>query len=397
MKNSFTLSLPDILQCRQLLASIVKECQTFPKPGGPQTQQPPPNQPGPKQAPTPVTNEPNSQKPGPGVPKPVQRPGSRGFQPPAAPTSTHAPFQFGAASPDGRPQYVAPPAVTRENLQMPPTKKIKTGQQTSSPAVPGSQTASPQTKVTSPDLKKHEPKPVSKAPAFQCTVADCEAGAPTFPTDALRKKHMEDFHVAPFQNAEKFLEQSLYEAFDDVIEVNTDGPAEKRGEALAKQEENGPAAQPARAEDKASATPKVGPGQAVVELQPPRMADNVGGTIDPQNLLTPLVPDMSVMMPGVNLRDLNHYRSITPPEDTPESSKDSGVSEPNSDIGDTSVLDIEMSFQPFDDNMFDSLTFGNESLQPELITDDMLVNYDDPSFNKMQPLGDMSKLWTFNC
>lgn len=279
---------------------------------------------------------------------------------------------------------------------MPPTKKIKTGQQTSSPAVPGSQNASPQTKVTSPELKKHEPKPVPKAPTFQCTVADCEAGAPTFPTDALRKKHMEDFHVLPFQNAEKFLEKSLYEAFDDVIQVNTDAAPEKPGEASTKQQENAPAAQPVKAEEKAGATPKVAPGQPAVELQQSQMADNLGGTINPQNLLAPLVPDMGMMIPGI-MHDLGHYRSTTPPEDTPESSKDSGVSDPNSDIPETGALDIEVSFQPFDDTMFDNLNFGNENFQPETITDDMLVNYDDPSFNKMQPLGDMSELWTFNC
>lgn len=280
---------------------------------------------------------------------------------------------------------------------MPPTKKIKTGQQTSSPAVPGSQNASPQTKVTSPELKKHEPKAVPKAPTFQCTVADCEAGAPSFPTDALRKKHMEEFHTLPFQNPEKFLEQSLFEAFDDVIPVNTDAAPEKSTVVSTKQEESAPGVQSVKQEDKAGATPKVAPGQPAVELQQQSsMADSVGGTIDPQNLLAPLVPDIGVMVPGI-IHDLSFYRSTTPPEDTPESSKDSGVSDPNSDIPEASALDIEMSFQPFDDTMFESLNFGNEPLQPETITDDMLVNYDDPSFNKMQPLGDMSELWTFNC
>lgn len=280
---------------------------------------------------------------------------------------------------------------------MPPTKKIKTGQQTSSPAVPGSQNASPQTKVTSPELKKHEPKAAPKAPAFPCTVADCEAGAPTFPTEALRKKHMDEFHVVPFQNPEKFLEQSLFEAFEDEIQVKTDAAPEMSHEASAKQQDVTPAAQRAKPDDKAAATPKVAPGQLTVELpQQPQMADNLGGTIDPQNLLAPLVPDIGVMIPGV-INDLSLYRSTTPPEDTPESSKDSGVSDPNSDIPEAGALDIEMSFQPFDDTMFDSLNFGSESLQPETITDDMLVNYDDPSFSKMQPLGDMSELWTFNC
>lgn len=395
MKNKFTLSAQDILNYRQLLGSILKECQLFNNKSG--SQQPPQqNQPGPKQAPTQVANDANSQKQATGATKAGQRPGSRGFQPPAAPTSTHAPFQFGANSPDGRPQYVAPPAVTRENLQMPPTKKIKTGQQTSSPAVPGSQTASPQTKITSPELKKHEPKAVPKAPAFPCTMADCELGAPTFPTEALRKKHMEEFHVQPFQDAEKFLEQSLFVALDDVIEISTDNAPENSREASTKQLENAPTSQPAKLEDKAGATPKVAHGQPAVELQQSQTADNLGGTIDPQNLLAPLVPDMGIMIPGV-INDLSLYRSTTPPEDTPESSKDSGVSDPNSDIPETGALDIEMSFQPFDDTMFDTLNFGNESFQPETITDDMLVNYDDPSFNKMQPLGDMSELWTFNC
>lgn len=392
------LSAQDIGNCKQLLGSILREVQHFHgKPGGQQSQQPQPNQPGPQPAPTQGPNDPNAQKPTPGANKVAQRPASRGFQPPAAPTSAHASFQFGAASPDGRPQYVAPPAVTRENLQMPPTKKIKTGQQTSSPAVPGSQNASPQTKVTSPELKKHEPKAVPKPPTFQCTVADCEAGAPTFPTDVLRKKHMDEFHIKPFQDAEKFLEESLFEAFDDVIEVKVETAPGNSLDAPTKPQENIPAAPAVKSDDKAGATPKITVGQPAIDPQQLQMTENIGGTIDPQNLLAPLVPDLSSMIPGVIPADLTAYRSTTPPEDTPESSKDSGVSDPNSDIPETGALDIEMSFQPFPDTMLENFHFGNEAYQPETITDDMLVNYDDPTFDKMHPLGDMSDLWALNC
>lgn len=394
MKNKFTLSGQDLLNCRQLLGSILKEYQQFNARAQQQSQQ---NQPGSKPTPAAATNEPNLPKQSPVTNKLPQRPSSRGFQPPTAPTTTHAPFQFGAASPDGRAHYVAPPAVTRDNLQIPPNKKIKTGQATSSPAV-SSQTASPQTKVTSPELKKHEPKAAPKLPTFPCTAPDCEAGTPTFPTEALRKKHMEDFHVLPYQNAEQFLEQSLLEGFDEMTHVKAESATPMSREASVKQSAvpGVPAAPAAKADDKSTGVPKSTIGQPTAELQQPQTTDGLSGTIDPQNLLAPVIPDLSSLVGGV-IHDISLYRSTTPPEDTPESSKDSGASEPNSDIPEAGSLDIEMSFQPFDDTMFESLNFGNDSWPTETITDDMLVNYDDPSFNKMQPLGDMSDLWGFNC
>lgn len=70
-------------------------------------------------------------------------------------------------------------------------------------------------------------------------------------------------------------------------------------------------------------------------------------TIDPSSLFVGFTSMDTAT--GV-IADINTYRSLTP-HDTPESSKDSGASEPNSDISEGMNLDIDMSYQAFDDGL----------------------------------------------
>jgi hypothetical protein len=80
--------------------------------------------------------------------------------------------------------------------------------------------------------------------------------------------------------------------------------------------------------------------------------------------------------------DFGTYRSLTP-NDTPESSKDSGVSEATSDIAETAALDIDLQVQPLDgDLLFDMTNFNMENFEsPDM---DMFTNE-----SMMFPLEDM--------
>ena len=104
-----------------------------------------------------------------------QRSNSRTSHTPAAPTSTHAPFQIGATSPHGAPSYIGKTTVTQDNLHLPPARKKQ--KQTAGPGqgTPGS-TSSPQvTKAASPELKRQPAE--SKAhlkPSLCCSEPECD-------------------------------------------------------------------------------------------------------------------------------------------------------------------------------------------------------------------------------
>lgn len=390
MKTRFTIAPAEVQQCKAILASVFQEMKQPPKPADQQQQQQQ-NQQTSSSAQAQQPGDANAAKPTQVQNKLPQRPNSRGVQPPAAPTSSQPPFSFGAKSPDGKPVWVGPAQLTQEKLQIPQTKRRKTGPQTSSPAG-NSQTASPQTtKAASPELKKSEPKAAPKQPTFPCTVADCEMGAPTFESDALRKKHMEEFHVLPFQNPQQFLEQIELEIGEQPNQVKVEGFPMSREASMKRQGSiSGAQAQPAaKPSDGAKPSDNSTPGLAGAEAPQQQLLDDfglVGGTIDPQSLFAPAF-SFDPAFGGV-ISNPSIYRSTTPNEDTPESSKDSGASEPNSDINETSALDIDINFAEYDDGMLMNLNFGGDA-DPnfETITDDMLVDME--SAKPFQPL-DMS-------
>lgn len=341
LKDRLTISPQDVTNLGQFVTGIYADLRN-----GQQMQQQNQAAPKPTQAPQPQPIEAIATKQPPtGVQvhnKLPQRPNSRGVPPPAAPTSTQPPFPFGGASPDGKPVYAAAtPQVTQDNLQL-PRKKIKTGVQTSSPAG-GSQTASPQTKALSPDLRKQqEPKAAPPKPTFPCTAPDCEMGGPVFSSDALRKKHSEEFHMQPFLDPTQFLEQSITEVFDHVDQPRANAAPPQVSAA------GGPAAQNMKPDDRAAAASK-GPDNNVPagDLQQSTVVENNGlayGTIDPQSLFAPTF-NFDPIAGGV-ISNTSLYRSATPNEDTPESSKDSGASEPNSDIAESGSLDIDIDLGP---------------------------------------------------
>lgn len=384
LKDQFTLSAQELMSCGNFLGVMLKELK---QPGkvAEQQQQTQQAQMATKTASVPQPSEAHPFKQAQhSSNKLPQRPNSRGIQPPAAPTSTQPPFQIGAASPDGKPQWVAPSQVTQDSLQM-PRKRVKTGLQTSSPAST-SQTASPQTKTRSPELRKQEPKAAPK-PTFPCTFIDCEMGAPIFASEALRKKHHEEFHVVPFQDPDKFLVDSCMELLEHAKQAKPDSATPMSRDPSMKAQgstSGGSAAQDSKPADSTGAVTSKLSGNiatvsAAVESQQAQADDFLGmsnGTIDPQSLFNPAM-SFDPLAGGV-IRNSILYRSTTPIEDTPESSKDSGASEPNSDIPEAGSLDIEMNFLPYDEMSMlldPNYDYGSGmDLSMETITDDMLVD-----------------------
>lgn len=391
MRDRITITPAEFQQCKAFVGGIFQQMATK----SADQQQP---QPTPRPAAAPQPNEANNAKLAQGQNKLPQRPNSRGVQPPAAPTSSQPPFSFGAQSPDGKPVWAAPAQVTQEKLQIPQTKRRKTGPQTSSPAGT-SQNASPQTmKATSPELKKQEPKAVPKQPTFPCTEPGCEMGGPTFDSDALRKKHIEEFHVVPFQDPIKYLQQIESEIEEHRNQGGAEGEMPTSHEGSTKQQggvAGAPATQGTKPNDNnAAGGPKPAGNDMIVqvamELPQQQIADDFAlgsGTIDPQNLFAPAF-SFTPAYGGV-ISNPNIYRSATPNEDTPESSKDSGASEPNSDINEASYLDIDINFTEYDDGgMLNGLNFGVGDMHNfEVISEDMLVDINKPK--SFQPL-DMS-------
>jgi hypothetical protein len=98
-----------------------------------------------------------------------------------------------------------------------------------------------------------------------------------------------------------------------------------------------------------------------------------GCTIDPQALLANLGFENG--LPNI-VSDANLYRSLTP-KDTPESSKDSGSSEPNSDISEGAALEIDMNWQTIDTDLL--LDLNNASLGGDFTSLDPMLLLDPPS------------------
>lgn len=410
LKDKLTMSLPEVLQSRQLIESLVKDLSSNtgrpPQLGGPAADQEPPqqNQTGPKPAPTPL-NEANLAKQTQALNKMHQRSNSRGGQPPAAPTSAQPPFQLGAASPDGKPIWAAPPSLTQDNLQIPAARKrVKPNPQTSSPVV-SSQIASPQTKNASPELKRQEPKAAPNKPAFMCMEPGCELAGSGFPTEEARKQHHQEVHVLPYHNPQQFLEQSLAAAFGlndhglPKMESKPETATPMSREASMRQGSapGGPVSQAASTDEKtgtgtSKAADKNTPGQSATLPQQAQVTVDpmANTTIDPQSLMAPIFNNFDSSAGGV-ISDMSLYRSTTPNEDTPNSSasKESGVSEANSDIPETANLEIDMNWANLDGSTLvngmaafgmdmDLNSFGAMADDDMHITEDMLADLDKP-------------------
>ena len=368
------------------------------------------------------------------APKAAQpnRPAGRSGQPPAAPTSTQPPFMFGGqASPTGTPTYFGKPDVTVNNLKAPPPprKKVKRDSELPSPSLsqaPGAN-PSPQPKVPSPDVKRatapEQPKPQPKS--FPCPDPECEYRTSGFPTEDAYNAHQLEEHKKPREDPLKFFHDCMdfYVAQDNdnkptagvsaqdaahAAAIPMNASRSRQGQTPGSRPESAatPMSRDASMRRQGSAAGGKGlegmgtPGKSGVVAKPggtPKLGKqdfdaSVGvmedpwanSTIDPQSLFSGFGMDSTS---SHTLLDINLYRSSTP-NDTPESSKDSGASEPNSDISEGMNLDIDLNWQSTDADVLLDLNNismeGYDSLDGDLIGDAFQFSLDDanPDFSK---------------
>lgn len=285
-------------------------------------------------------------------------------QPPPAPTTTQPPSQlFGVKnSPDGHPQYYGESQVTHETLKLPASrKKAKQGGQVSPPAA---QFSSPHIKAPSPVTSRKPDPTKAPPPTFKCPEQGCEMN---LASEESLNAHRQEEHIKPFEDPTGFLQENLAAA----LGLDAQGKAKSSGkqeQATSMSMTLSRQGQMPMVKSELTATPMsrdasmrrsgsgagATPSMAVVE-------DSwVGTTIDPQSLFAGLPSALDSVTGNLMPDHFAMYRSVTP-NDTPESSasKDSGVSEPNSDIAEGAAIDIDLSWQALDgDLLVDMNNFG---------------------------------------
>lgn len=285
---------------------------------------------------------------------------------PAAPTTTQPPFPIGAASPHGQPLYANKPALMVNDLHIPARKKARTGQS-------GSTSVSPQvSKQPSPQMQKRpQATPsVPPKPQFQCPVQACEANSVGFFTEEAKRAHYEEEHAKPYEDPLKFATDNLAEALgldaagkekpsadglpNGTPAVAATGPAFGQSPAGGAQMARNSSMK--RSDSASGAVGKTTDGKSQEMMATPVQAQpalpDMGctfGTIDPQDLFQNLGMEFGG---GGAISDMAVYRAITP-NDTPESSKESTLSEPNSDVSEGVALNLNLdlgfdTWQPFD-------------------------------------------------
>ncbi|KAK3301920.1 uncharacterized protein B0T15DRAFT_286712 [Chaetomium strumarium] len=274
------------------------------------------------------------------------------------------------------------------DLVLPPArKKPKTGASHASPPTTqqqGAVSSSPQVKAPSPVVTRKAEPPKQLPPKLTCPEPGCEMGSMGFPSEEALNAHRQEEHVKPFENPYGFLQEQMAAALGLDAQGNPKPPLNPNG-----QQGSTPAAPPMSAtRSKQGQTPKMGStpmsravsmqrqgssaagGKAAENSGTPNTAFKVGqtttrqpvvknemgtphapvvedawsgSTVDPQNLFQSVARSLESVT-GSFVPEFGTYRSLTP-NDTPESSKDSGASEPSSDIPEGTSLDIDVAWQ----------------------------------------------------
>jgi len=443
LKKNLSIQASELDNARAMLESMAKDLTgnlPIPKKGNPSNAGAPAQS---QQSPQPVPlSATNLEKQTQALNKAHNRTNSKSGKTPVAPTAAQPPFPLGAQA---HPTYLGKPAVTQENLQLPaPRKKVKTTPrqapaatpQQATPPTPAKAPASPKAKRQQPPEPKAPPRPV-----LMCPEADCETHSTGFPNQDALNAHIQEEHVKPNEDPFKFVQENLALALGLDSQgqpkappraPGTDGSqlaAAPMGASLSKQGQTpmskaDPASTPMSREAsmrrqgssmgaKAGATPGMGaptksestprstngkfpPTKPEPEIVQAPMVEDLWAntTIDPQSLVSGFAP--LEMVAGGAISDISLYRSLTP-NDTPESSKDSGASEPNSDISEGANIDIDLNWQPVEsDLLLDMNNFtmeGYESLESDLIMPaDSALNF--PSWDDISM--DFSKPFQFD-
>ena len=300
---------------------------------------------------------------------------NKSSQPPTGPTPAQATFQIGGASPHGEPTYANKPTITQESLHLPPRKRAKKD----AASLHQAQAASPQLgKAQSPDLRKQMPQEV-KAPqktSFVCPYSGCEMQTIGFEDERSLKTHVIDEHDKPNQDPIKFAFNCLGEALglepsgQDKNASPTAQAGPKAGQLPIKTEVSSTPMSREASSMKRQGSGNAGgkaaeatPGKAEVssDMTMSKLPKDpwAGATIDPQTISSIFKPLSGAGNGAISDPSLTLYRSLTP-NDTPESIKDSGSSEPNSDISESANLEIDVAI--------------NNLVDPDMISDLNLVN-----------------------
>jgi hypothetical protein len=317
--------------------------------------------------------------------------------PPAAPTSAHPPpFPVDL-----------PTALTQDQLRLPRNKKQKQSA-TSTPIIgqqtPGSTTSQP-IKPGSPEIKAQpisQPREIEKV-SFLCSDVSCDHHfMDGFEDEAALERHKLEEHINPTKKPD----QHVLGELAVMLGLEPDGTAKKQtntapqqgamiGSQSTSKTENLPGAVSVTVDRQASmngvkaslenskSSKTTKPGEAKEASQQPKNSKGpesmrqtfmmeehlwADAAVNPQDLLHNF--QSSETGAGGAISDMNVYRSITP-NDTPESSKDSGVSEPTSDISEGVDLSIGLDFfdpdwQPFGMGDADGLLgFSNINVNPD--------------------------------
>lgn len=302
-------------------------------------------------------------------------------------------FQMGATSPHGRPNYVN--KAKDMNLHIPAKKRAKfTHQQTQPQSTPtGRQQSSPQAKTAAPETKRTEVKMPTPKPVFPCLEADCDV---VFPNDEAREAHLQTEHIQPRNNPLKFFQENLASTLGLDLDGNVLGESNAAGSQSTPQPgalamsasqsrqgqtpasfaatpmSRGPSMNRSVSGSKApgsrlggkvkdegvkASNGKTGNDNGIRSGPTP---DPFANCINPQTLFSG-IPGFESVGGGV-FTDPNVYLALTP-NDTPESSKDSGSSEPNTDVPEFGTVDLDMQWQPLDDGfMMDVTNINMDSL-----------------------------------
>ncbi|SPO01167.1 uncharacterized protein DNG_03914 [Cephalotrichum gorgonifer] len=277
----------------------------------------------------------------------AQVPAAAGAGAAAAPAS----FQLSATSPHGQPKYMNP--AKDMNLHIPPKKRAKVN---NAKQQGGPQSATP----AASEAEKQDSKPPAK-PVFYCTEKDCEMATTGFPTEEERQAHVQTEHVQPKENPLNFFKENFAATLGldnegNVVDMSTPTGAAMMSATQSKQGQtpvsfaptpmsrgpsmnrsaSGTGARPqgGKAGGAKAATPagKAGAAATGPTSKTPAAADAYAGTsttIDPQALFSG-IPGFDPVTGGL-FSDPTVFQALTP-NDTPESSKDSGSSEPMTDL-----------------------------------------------------------------
>ena len=150
---------------------------------------------------------------------------NRDNRPPAAPTTTQAPFSFAAHSPPphGIPQAYGPSGLTQDQLKPPPTKKRK-GNQAGSTVNTPAQVATPGAGA-SPRVAKSPQLSRTSQLKIHCTVSGCSMHKHEFATEDDLAKHTAEVHDVK----EPIIDDPLMWALENVrIGLNLDENGKSR-------------------------------------------------------------------------------------------------------------------------------------------------------------------------